>query len=544
LILLLSPVSVVLAQSLIVNGGFETGDRSGWVAKSGWDWGRVVTDVTHSGSYAWGTTSGIISRNDQSVPVQLGVEYTLTMWVHRAAGTTQVVITGFAAGAANTCGDAAFTLGVWVKCTISGTTNAGTFLLSLRSGSNSTIAYFDDVEMVVGAAPTATPTAAPPTEVPPTALPPTATATALPPTAIPTALPPTAIPTAVPPTATPTALPPTAIPVATPLPGDDTEKICYKAAAALRGTIEGGSVPYCWGSNTPGQYQPALIEERCPTGSGLDCSGSFIYGYNRAGASLDDATAATLYGTFAAVPGCTLSSLAACATGDAFFLSSNGTGAGVYHVSMYLGGTSWGDCYNTGTGCRVWDIRGLSSYQSQLIGVGRPSATYGWEPCSVGPGGAAAAAPGGAGGGGWGPFQWLADQVQAGFDGLLEGMKNLFIPTAADWAELELQMQGLYEHEPMGTINDLAGFLTEIRTGVAAVDVSGPSAYVDVEPTGPYAGVMAPFSITSITVAGANALNMVGDLLGPALVVIKVFSTIGCFMLLFYYIRGRFILTS
>jgi hypothetical protein len=285
--------------------------------------------------------------------------------------------------------------------------------------------------------------------------------------------------------------------------------------------------------------------DRCPTGTGLDCSGSFIWAYNQIGAGWGDNSAQGLYNALYKVVGCTLVSMACWQIGDAVFLGTAHSPTEVYHVSMYLGNNQWGDCYNTGTGCVIHDVRNIASYVNDFVGVGRPSATYGWEQCDKGTPSEGTNSSGGLFGIDiWAPIRWLAQKVAEALTAAANLIIGAFVPSASDWAEINADLEVFYQREPIGTISDIAGFMTSIKEDVAGIDVEAPAGYTDVTPTGPYAAVMAPFSITAITNAGSNTLDMIADLIGPAVGVIKVLTTISCFLLLVYYIRSRFILTA
>ncbi len=342
---------------------------------------------------------------------------------------------------------------------------------------------------------------------------------------------------------------PTSSPSATP---DDTGKVCYRAAQALKNLLQSGNIPYCWGSNTPGLYQPDLIGDKCPTGSGLDCSGSFIWAYNQAGAGWSDATAATLWTRFEPVPNCTLADISCMAVGDAVFLSSDGTAEGIYHIAMYLGGGLWGDCYNTGTGCQVWDVRNKAAYQTQFFGVGRPSARYGWEPCS------SSTAVGGGGGGLfgfdiWSPVRWLWDRISGGLTTLastiINGVRDLLLPTPEDWALIRSELDRLAQREPMGTVRDLAAWIGSFRAALQA----GPQQMVDaVAPEqqaaaggSAYAPLLRWLSPTGIVASGGAMLGRVADNM-PAAVMLLIKSLTTCMIMmgLFVYIRARMLVAG
>lgn len=327
---------------------------------------------------------------------------------------------------------------------------------------------------------------------------------------------------------------PTVAPSATPVPptptpvqptGSDVGKICYEAAAALKALLQAGTVNYCWGSDEPGVYQPGLIEARCPTGEGLDCSGSFIWAYNEAGAGWPDANAQMLYDTLASVP-CTLADLSCWQVGDATFLGHGSDPDDVYHISMYVGGGLWADCYNTGTGCRVWDVRGLASYQSEFVGVGRPSLSSQWEPCN---GTTEIVDAPDAGGGFLNPMGWIWNQF-----------KGLLVPDGDDWQEITNALAPFWEREPMGTIHDVSVFLADMKA-----DLDDPGGLTTLEvPSGPVGEwsslISSEFSISAIMFSGGVTLNLIADELpGAALTMLRLISTGTIMFALYFYVRNR-----
>ncbi len=78
-----TPTSTPVSGNLVTNGGFETGNLSGWTCNSG---DGVITSPVHSGSYALqlaptGSTTG---ECDQTIAVQANHSYTLTAYVYGA----------------------------------------------------------------------------------------------------------------------------------------------------------------------------------------------------------------------------------------------------------------------------------------------------------------------------------------------------------------------------------------------------------------------------------------------------------------------------
>ena len=77
------PTPTPTGGNLVINGGFETGDMSGWTCNSG---DVVVSTPVHSGSHALQVTPGSSTTGecDQTITVQANHTYTLTAFVNGA----------------------------------------------------------------------------------------------------------------------------------------------------------------------------------------------------------------------------------------------------------------------------------------------------------------------------------------------------------------------------------------------------------------------------------------------------------------------------
>lgn len=91
-------VAMLLASSgqasadLIVNGGFETGDFTGWNVSSGvTNVNGVDTIYPHSGAYGayFGSTTLVIDSLSQEVAGVVGTAYQLSFWLHVTDDNTQ-----------------------------------------------------------------------------------------------------------------------------------------------------------------------------------------------------------------------------------------------------------------------------------------------------------------------------------------------------------------------------------------------------------------------------------------------------------------------
>jgi hypothetical protein len=85
---LVSLVGVCHASTIVTNGGFETGDFTGWVLSGNTADTFVSTDQPHSGNFAAdlgaSPTDGSLT---QLLPTVAGETYTLTYWLQNEGGT-------------------------------------------------------------------------------------------------------------------------------------------------------------------------------------------------------------------------------------------------------------------------------------------------------------------------------------------------------------------------------------------------------------------------------------------------------------------------
>jgi hypothetical protein len=82
----------MFGSNLVVNGGFETGNFTGWttiLANPGSDFG-VTTSFPHSGSYAadFGAMSGENDYIYQNLPTTPGTTYDISFWLDASHGVT------------------------------------------------------------------------------------------------------------------------------------------------------------------------------------------------------------------------------------------------------------------------------------------------------------------------------------------------------------------------------------------------------------------------------------------------------------------------
>lgn len=218
---LLLPGATATAAEPIANGGFETGDLTGWSCTGD---SHADSGAPHSGGYALvsAPTGQNIAPCAQTVQVRPGASYVLRAWVK--GGYVRLSATGTGVDASNWTASTD-----WTQLTTPFTAGPGTTQVTVTvSGWYGTGAIgADDVSLAETAPGTASPTASPT---------PSPTAS---PTTVPTTPPPT---TTAPPTTTP---PPTTAPATTPPPGSgDTVRVTNgkELKAALASAVPGRTI--------------------------------------------------------------------------------------------------------------------------------------------------------------------------------------------------------------------------------------------------------------------------------------------------------------
>ena len=151
----LGALSVTASENLLVNGGFETGDFTGW--DKGWYNPAITDTVTHSGNYAMETaqTASLYQTmiKSQKVAVEANTDYTVTFWYYYEGSAAAPSFYFFAKNGGNSVnlGTAAVdpaVVGEWTQATC--TFNTGDYteillLLQNKTVGDGGVYYFDDI---------------------------------------------------------------------------------------------------------------------------------------------------------------------------------------------------------------------------------------------------------------------------------------------------------------------------------------------------------------------------------------------------------------
>ena len=154
----LGALSVAADNNLLVNGGFETGDFTGW--DKGWYNPAIDSTVTHSGSYSMktGNTASQYQTmiKSQKIAVEANTDYTVTFWYYydgtnaapsfyfyvKDGGNSVNLGSGFISPAE---------AGKWYQGTVEFNTGNYTELLLLlqnKTVNDGGVYYFDDISMI------------------------------------------------------------------------------------------------------------------------------------------------------------------------------------------------------------------------------------------------------------------------------------------------------------------------------------------------------------------------------------------------------------
>ncbi len=108
----------------------------------------------------------------------------------------------------------------------------------------------------------------------------------------------------------------------------------------------------------------------------------------------------------------------------------------------------------------------------------------------------------------WNPMGWLWDRV-----------RGLLVPTDEDWAAISAAFNKLTDREPVGTLKDVAMFVSDVRTALASPDTDHTKAGRDALPPGnpgDFSGLLVMFQPVKMIAAAAEFSGLVARTLDAA----------------------------
>jgi hypothetical protein len=139
-----------LAANLVVNGGFETGDFTGWtITPAGSGSLFFVDSAPHTGTYgaAFGATEGIADEISQSIPTAAGNRFTLTFWVFNSGEGSDSLEVRWGGAFVFYENPVLIPSGAWTQLTFSLAASANVTELSFSAFDDPSYIYLDDISV-------------------------------------------------------------------------------------------------------------------------------------------------------------------------------------------------------------------------------------------------------------------------------------------------------------------------------------------------------------------------------------------------------------